>query len=80
MVKVSAILWVSREEMDESKAMVEYGLDSLAAVELRSWLRREFEAHLTILELLSIGNFKELSERILEKSKLVTRFGAEEPS
>ncbi len=68
-VKISTILWVPREKIDKSKSMAEYGLDSLAAVELRSWLRRAFEVDLTILELLSVGDVKELSDKILIKSE-----------
>ncbi|CZS97698.1 related to polyketide synthase [Rhynchosporium agropyri] len=77
MTKVSAVLMVPREEMDPSKAIVVYGLDSLVAIEIRNWITRELEASLQVLELLTSGSFWALSEAVLSKSKLGVRFVAE---
>ncbi|PVH83915.1 putative polyketide synthase [Cadophora sp. DSE1049] len=77
MTKVSAVLMVPREEMDPSKAIVVYGLDSLVAIEIRNWITRELEASLQVLELLTSGSFWALSEAVLGKSKLGARFLAE---
>jgi hypothetical protein len=38
MDKVSAVLMVPREEMDQSRPIVVYGLDSLVAIEIRNWI------------------------------------------
>ncbi|KAH7327102.1 beta-ketoacyl synthase domain-containing protein [Rhexocercosporidium sp. MPI-PUGE-AT-0058] len=77
MLKVSAVLMVPREEMDPSKAIVVYGLDSLVAIEIRNWITRELEASLQVLELLTSGSFWALAEAVLGKSKLGVRFLAE---
>ncbi|KAK2623593.1 hypothetical protein QTJ16_007147 [Diplocarpon rosae] len=74
MTKVSAVLMVPREEMDPSKAIVVYGLDSLVAIEIRNWITRELEASLQVLELLTSGSFWSLSEAVLAKSRLRTMF------
>lgn len=74
MMKVSAVLMVPREEMDASKAIVVYGLDSLVAIEIRNWITRELEASLQVLELLTSGSFWALAEAVLSKSKLGARF------
>ncbi|KAL2060742.1 hypothetical protein VTL71DRAFT_9384 [Oculimacula yallundae] len=74
MTKVSAVLMVPREEMDPTKAIVVYGLDSLVAIEIRNWITRELEASLQVLELLTSGSFWALSEAVLGKSKLGVRF------
>ncbi|KAI6710692.1 hypothetical protein PZA11_006639 [Diplocarpon coronariae] len=74
MTKVSAVLMVPREEMDPSKAIVVYGLDSLVAIEIRNWITRELEASLQVLELLTSSSFWALSEAVLGKSKLGTKF------
>ncbi|EKD12633.1 beta-ketoacyl synthase domain-containing protein [Drepanopeziza brunnea f. sp. 'multigermtubi' MB_m1] len=76
MTKVSAVLMVPREEMDASKAIVIYGLDSLVAIEIRNWITRELEASLQVLELLTSGSFWALAETVLGKSKLAARFVA----
>jgi KR domain/Phosphopantetheine attachment site len=76
MTKVSAVLMFPREEMDASKPIVVYGLDSLVAIEIRNWITRELEASLQVLELLTSSSITALAETILKKSKLVS-FGKE---
>ncbi|EHK96119.1 putative Phthiocerol synthesis polyketide synthase type I PpsC [Glarea lozoyensis 74030] len=71
LTKVSAVLMVPREEMDPSKPIVVYGIDSLVAIEIRNWITRELEASLQVLELLTSSSVRALGERILGKSKLV---------
>ena len=71
MAKVGAVLMVPREEMDASKTIKDYGLDSLNAIEIRNWITRELDASLQVLELLTSGNLKTLAETILKKSKRV---------
>ena len=71
MTKVSAVLMVPREEMDASKPIVAYGLDSLVAIEIRNWITRELDASLQVLELLTCSSILGLAELILKKSKLV---------
>ncbi|KAF8858215.1 ketoacyl-synt-domain-containing protein [Acephala macrosclerotiorum] len=74
LTKISAVLMVPREEMDPSKPIVVYGLDSLVAIEIRNWITRELEASLQVLELLTSGSFMALAETILGKSKLGVKF------
>jgi aryl carrier-like protein len=70
MDKVSAVLMVPREEMDQSRPIVVYGLDSLVAIEIRNWITRELEASLQVLELLTSSSITALAATILTKSKL----------
>jgi aryl carrier-like protein len=72
MAKVSAVLMVPREEMDASKPIVVYGLDSLVAIEIRNWITRELDASLQVLELLTSSSIAALGVLILKKSKLVS--------
>lgn len=53
--------------------MLDYGMDSLVAVALRNWLLRELEAALPVLELMTNTPLKQLSVKIVRKSKLVDR-------
>lgn len=69
MDKVSAVLMVPREEMDQSRPIVVYGLDSLVAIEIRNWITRELEASLQVLELLTSSSITALASTIL-KSRL----------
>lgn len=72
LTKVSAVLMVPREEMDASKPIVVYGLDSLVAIEIRNWITRELDASLQVLELLTSSSIAALADLILKKSRLVS--------
>lgn len=69
--KTSSLLMVPVEDINPSKSMLEYGMDSLVAVEMRSWLLRELETALPILELMANTSLQQISMKIVRKSKLV---------
>ena len=52
-------------EIDISRSLNDVGFDSLAAVEMRSWLRRSVEADISVLEIMSSSSFRELGQRVL---------------
>lgn len=57
--KLSRMLSVSADEIDLDKPIHQYGVDSLAAVELRNWFGRELRADIAIFDILggaSIGS------------------------
>lgn len=49
------LLFTPSEEMDPSKAVSEYGMDSMIAAELRNWFVKSFGTDVTVLELLNPG-------------------------
>ena len=59
------------EDISSAKAMSEYGMDSLVAVEMRNWLFREMDSTVPILELLANNSLLQLSAKIVKRSKLV---------
>jgi hypothetical protein len=69
--KVSAVLMLE-DEMDPSRPIVMYGLDSLVAIEIRNWITRELGANLQVLVLLTSSSIANLAETILQASKLVS--------
>lgn len=71
--KLSTVLIIPIDTIDPTHSVAFYGLDSLAAIEVRNWITRELEASLQVLELLTSGSIISLSEMILKKSKLVIR-------
>ncbi|KAH7398011.1 putative polyketide synthase [Cadophora sp. MPI-SDFR-AT-0126] len=75
--KMAVLLMIPAEDISETKSMAEYGMDSLVAVEMRNWLIRECDCTMPILELLANVGLRELSGRILRKSKLASRFFAD---
>ena len=70
--KTASLLMIPQEDIVPSKSMLDYGMDSLVAVELRNWLLRELEAAVPVLELMANTALQQLSMKIVEKSKLVS--------
>jgi acyl carrier protein len=69
--KLSSLISIDPEALDLEKPIFELGLDSLIAIELRNWIKREFEASLQSLEILDEQSVTALSRKIIERSKLV---------
>ncbi|KAF7594333.1 hypothetical protein BBP40_009568 [Aspergillus hancockii] len=63
----------SEDNIDTIKSIRGNGVDSLVAMEFRTWLIRELEADITMAELMAQGSLGELSERVASLSKF-TRF------
>ncbi|TVY13419.1 Reducing polyketide synthase PKS2 [Lachnellula arida] len=70
--KLPSVLMLEEEDMDVTKSLANYALDSLVAIEVRNFITREFEANLQVLELLSSGSIETLAKTIVVKSKLVS--------
>ncbi|KAL3421917.1 Lovastatin diketide synthase LovF 16 [Phlyctema vagabunda] len=69
--KLPSVLMLEIEDMDVTRSLSNYALDSLVAIEVRNYITREFEANLQVLELLSSGSIETLAKTICIKSKLV---------
>ena len=69
--KVASVVVIPVDEIDPTRPISVYGLDSLVAIEIRNWIARELKANLQILELLSSGSMVSLSALIVKKSKIV---------
>jgi len=59
--------------VEPGKPLTSYGLDSLAAVEFRNWLRLEMGAVFTMLEVMGAMSLFALCERLIEKIKMDVR-------
>lgn len=66
--KLSALAYVDAETMDLEKPISDFGLDSLIAIELRNWIKREFKASLQSLEILNEQGIKVLAKKILSRA------------
>ncbi|KAH7364106.1 BcPKS8, polyketide synthase [Rhexocercosporidium sp. MPI-PUGE-AT-0058] len=69
--KLPSVLMIEEEDMDITRPLTNYALDSLVAIEVRNFITREFEANLQVLELLSSGSIESLAKVICGKSKIV---------
>jgi acyl carrier protein len=68
--KMSVLLMVAAENIDFSKSINDYGMDSLVAVEMRNWLIKEMDIAIPILELLANQSLSQLSGKLVRKSNL----------
>ena len=55
------------DAMEPGKPLSGYGLDSLAAVEFRNWVRVELNAELTTLDVTNAASLIALCERIVSR-------------
>lgn len=68
MSRLKRILMLSTEdEIDEKASLVEQGLDSLMAVEVRSWFLKELEVDVPVLKILSGCSIPDLLAHALER-------------
>lgn len=53
--KLARALGVVVDEIDAAKGLADYGVDSLMAVELRNWIRKDFGVSLAVFEIMDGG-------------------------
>jgi hypothetical protein len=68
--KIAEVISMEPEELDVSRAISHYPLDSLTAIEVRNFITRMFEANLQVLELLASGSIESLAKAVCVKSKV----------
>ena len=73
-LKISAVLMIEDEDLRPDRALGSYGSDSLVAVEIRNWIRREMDATVILMDMLADNTMSTLTETVIGKSKLLERF------
>jgi aryl carrier-like protein len=53
--KIARALGVEVDHINSSKGLADYGVDSLMGVELRNWIRRDFEVSVAVFEIMQGG-------------------------
>ncbi|KAK1573272.1 KR domain-containing protein [Colletotrichum navitas] len=69
--RVAEILRIPSSEVDASRPMYRYGVDSLVALEVRNWIAKEMKANMPLLEILSATPMEAFSVQIAKRSKLL---------
>lgn len=69
--RVADMLQIPASEVDTSRPLHRYGVDSLVALEVRNWITRELKANIALLEILASVPMATLATKIAQKSKLV---------
>jgi acyl transferase domain-containing protein/NADPH:quinone reductase-like Zn-dependent oxidoreductase/acyl carrier protein len=66
--KVARVLGTTPERLDVDKPLLNLGIDSLMAVELRNWIEQELRINLPIMELMRSPSLSCLLDRVREHS------------
>ncbi|HEY7330127.1 MAG TPA: type I polyketide synthase [Gemmataceae bacterium] len=64
--KVARVLGTSPERLDTEKPLLNLGIDSLMAVELRNWIEKELNINVPIMELMRSPSLSRLTEYLRE--------------
>ena len=70
--KLSRFVDIKAENIEVTKPLHVYGIDSLSAVELRKWFARVLKADVTVFDILGNSTIESLSRSVAEKSALVS--------
>ncbi len=60
MSKLSKVLSMPQENIDASKPMHVFGVDSLVAVEIRNWFNKKLNANVTVFDILGNASISQL--------------------
>jgi hypothetical protein len=71
--KICKVLGIKMADVDFSKPLHTYGVDSLVAVVVRYWLFRELRADIAVAEILGSSSIEALGGRIATKSEFVNK-------
>ena len=69
--KLASVLVIPLDEINIEKPVVAIGLDSLVAIEVRSWIARELNAAVSTMEMMTSPSLRMLVEIIVMRSKLL---------
>ncbi|KAL8831917.1 MAG: hypothetical protein Q9191_000596 [Dirinaria sp. TL-2023a] len=62
--KLASLLMLSKEDIESSKPVVAYGLDSLVAVEFRNWIARDLDARVPLMVIMNSASIEHLGGKI----------------
>ncbi|KAI1491045.1 KR domain-containing protein [Biscogniauxia mediterranea] len=68
-VKISRVLGLSAADVDPSRPINSYGVDSLLGMELRNWFDKELGAKISIFELLGNSSIAEVCESAASRTR-----------
>ncbi|KAI1348254.1 hypothetical protein F5Y01DRAFT_328626 [Xylaria sp. FL0043] len=68
--KVARALWGEPGDVDPQRGLSDYGVDSLMAIEFRSWIRRDFHADITVFEIIGEPSIESIVGLILERTEV----------
>ncbi|KAK2042656.1 beta-ketoacyl synthase domain-containing protein [Colletotrichum somersetense] len=74
LLKIARMLSIEVSNLEVSRPLHAYGIDSLTAVELRSWLMKELGAEVTVFDITNNSSISQLAVTAATKSSLAPDF------
>ncbi|KAL7626465.1 hypothetical protein AAE478_003237 [Parahypoxylon ruwenzoriense] len=75
LLKLTRVLSVDIENLDPTKPLHAYGIDSLVAVDIRSWLLKELGSQLSVFDMANKSSIRQLATTATANSKFLPTFG-----
>lgn len=72
--KLSRVLNVERPNLDIDKPLHAYGVDSLVAVDVRSWMIKDLGSKMTVFEINSQASIQHLAKTVTSKNRFLPTF------
>ncbi|CAG8144392.1 unnamed protein product [Penicillium salamii] len=69
--KLSSMLSIESTDVDATKKLSDYGVDSLVAVEFRSWMAKDVGADIPVLDIVGSDSIEVICARVVGLSKFV---------
>ncbi|KAE8377420.1 hypothetical protein BDV26DRAFT_215055 [Aspergillus bertholletiae] len=69
-LKLCRVVSLSEGDIDQNKPLHEYGVDSLVAVEIRSWFSKEMKADVAVFDIMGRATVSSLAQLAASRSKL----------
>jgi acyl carrier protein len=67
--KISSMTAMDRDEITPTRRLVDYGLDSLISLELRNWIRRNFDLDMRVQEINAAKDLKAIIDYIISQGR-----------
>ncbi|KAI0480938.1 polyketide synthase [Xylariaceae sp. FL0804] len=74
LLKLTRVLSVDLANLDAARPLHAYGVDSLVAVDVRSWLLKELGAEVSVFDMTGLPSIQRLAETATAKSKFLPAF------
>ncbi|KAI0201376.1 polyketide synthase [Astrocystis sublimbata] len=75
--KLSRVLSISTDDLELDKPLHAYGVDSLVAVDVRSWLLKDLGSEISVFDMNSQASIRRLAKMATEKNRFLSGFKKE---
>jgi acyl carrier protein len=69
--KISSMLGIAVDTIDASNSVASYGIDSLSAIEVRTWLMKDLGANIPFLQIVGANSIHTISQKAVSAIKSI---------